>query len=208
MKALKKYLLILAALTSSILIRAQAESPIKYAKFPLNIAIGNHAVGFPFQNSFKAFNPNLSFGTEFSINKNPKNQIFTSSNLGYILNNVIGNTITFDIGIGYRYRNKNGPFVESAINLGLLNQYHPQDIYIQNEQDRSYDKTKDKGIFASLMGIKMGIGYDFSMISKKPFKLALMHNFFIQTTYFEVMNFPIMPQSTTNIQLTYKFRKS
>lgn len=208
MKSLTKYLLILFALSSSSLIWAQDNAGIKYSKFPLKIAFGNHAVGFPFQNSFDAFNPHRSVGTERCLNKNQKHHLFAASNLGFIRNKVIGNTITMDLDFGYRYTSKRGVFMEAALGLGVLDQFHPRVIYEQNTSDGTYKKIKDKGTFASLIGLKMGIGYDFSKNTDHPFRIGLAHNFFVQTTYFDVENFPIMPQSTTNILITYKFIKS
>lgn len=207
MITLRKYVLMLLALSSAYLIKAQDVNPITYAKFPLKIAIGNHAVGFPFQNSFSAFNPHFSVGTELGLNRNSKHHLFVSSNLGFIRNNVIGNTITMDLDLGYRYTNKTGLFLETTLDLGILEQFHPRVIYEQNTTDHTYQKITDKGTFASLIGLKMGIGYDFSKNPKYPFRIGINHHFFIQTVYFDVANFPIMPQTTTNITITYKFKK-
>jgi len=207
MTTFKKYLFILFALSCSFLMKAQGSSPIEYSKFPLKIALGNHAVGFPYQNSFSAFNPHLSIGTELGLNKNQKHRLFLSSNLGFIRNKVIGNTITADFDLAYRYTHKKGLFIETAFGLGVLDQFHPRDIYELNPADGTYKKSSDKGTFASLIGLKMGIGYDFSKNSNRPFRIGINHNFFIQTVYFDVMSFPIMPQSTTNITITYKFKK-
>jgi len=207
MTTFKKYFLILFALSCSFLIKAQESSPIEYSKFPLKIAIGNHAVGFPYQNSFSTFNPHLSIGTELGFNRSQKHRLFLSSNLGFIRNKVIGNTITGDLDLGYRYTQKKGIFIETAFGIGILDQFHPREIYQLNASDGTYELSTDKDRFASLLGLKMGIGYDFSATSEIPIHLGINHNFFIQTSYFDVMNFPIMPQSTTNITLTYKFKK-
>ncbi len=207
MTTLKKYLFILFAISSAHLVKAQDLSAIEYSKFPLKIAIGNHAVGFPYQHSFDAFNPYLSIGTERGLNRNPKHQLLASSNLGFIRNKVIGNTITIDFGLGYRYTHNRGLFIETALNVGLLDQFHPRDIYEQNTSDGSYEKISDKGTFASLIGFKTGLGYDLSKHSKHPFRIGMDHNFFIQTSYFDIESFSIMPQSTTSISITYKFKK-
>ena len=207
MTTFKKYLLILFALSSSYLISAQDAGTINYAKFPIKIAIGNHAVGFPYEHSFKAFNPHFSVGTELGLNKNQKNHLFLSSNLGFFRNKVIGNTIILDLDLGFRYTNKKGIFIETALGLGILNQFHPRAIYEQNPTEGTYEKITDKGFSASSIGLKMGIGYDLSKNATVPFRIGISHNFFIQTLYFDLENFPIMPQSTTNITLTYKFKK-
>ena len=207
MTRLRKYLLILFALSSSYLIKAQDASPLAFYKFPLKINIGNHVVGFPFQNSFNAFNPHFSVGTELGLNKNQKHRLLLSSNLGFIRNKIIGNTITIDFDLGYRYNHKTSFFIETAFGLGALNQFHPRDIYKLNTTDGTYEKISDNGTFASLIEFKTGLGYDFSMNSTSPFRIGINHNFFIQTPYFDIENFPIMPQSTTNISITYKFKK-
>ncbi len=202
-----KFLLILNALLFSNFITAQDSNKIAYSKFPLKIALGNHAVGFPYQNAFVSFNPIFSVGTERGINKNQKHHLFVSSNLGFIRNKVIGNTLTIDLGLGYRYTHRVGPFIEASISLGVLDQFHPRDIYTLNSTDHSYEKSTDTGKLASLVGFKTGIGYDFSKRSKLPIRIGLSHIFFIQSPYFDLKNFPIMPQSTTTISVTYKFKK-
>ena len=207
MTLLRKLLLILLTLSSAYLSKAQDSLPIEYSAFPLKIAIGNHAVGFLYENSFTAFNPHLSIGTELGLNRNLKHQLFTSANIGLIRNKVIGNTITVDLDIGYRYAPKSDFFLETSIGLGVLEQFHPRAIYEQNTTDVAYQKVDDKGTFASLIGLKTGIGYDFSKKVASPFRLSVNHHFFIQTTYFDVDYFPIMPQSTTNITITFKFKK-
>lgn len=207
MTTLKKYLLILFAISSAHLTDAQDLSAIEYSRFPLKIAIGDHAVGFPYQHSFGTFNPYLSVGTERGLNRNQKHHLLASSNLGFIRNNVIGNTITIDFGLGYRYMHNIGLFIETALDLGLLDQFHPRDIYEQNTSDGSYEKISDRGTFSSLIGLKTGLGYDLSKNSKHPFRIGIDHNFFIQTSYFDVENFSIMPQTTTSISITYKFKK-
>ena len=113
-----------------------------------------------------------------------------------------------DIDLGYRYTQNAGVYLETTLGLGLLEQFRPRAIYELNTSDNTYAKIKDKGTFVSLIGFKMGIGYDFSKRSNSPLKIGIHHNFFIQTPYFDVENFPIMPQSTTNITITYKFKKS
>ena len=204
---LRKYLIILLSIASPFLVNAQEESLLSYSKFPLKLAIGNHAVGFLYQNSFDALNPHVSLGTEFGLNKNQKHQLFASSNIGFFKNLVIGSTMAVDLNLGYRFTHKIGLFLETELGLGFLNQYHPRAIYVQNSEDGSYEKTTDKGTLASSIGFKTGIGYDFSKNAKTPFRLGINHNFFLQTSYFDVASFPIMPQSTTNLTLTYKFQK-
>jgi len=208
MTILKKYLLILLAVASAFSLKAQDTNPIAYSKFPLKVSIGNQVVGFPFDNLFTASNPHFSVGTERGLNKNQKHHLFVASSLGFFRNKVIGNTFMLDIDLGYRFTHKRGMYLETSLGLGNLIQFHPRKIYKQNIEDGTYKKMANKGFFASSIGLKLGIGYDFSKKSNLPIRLGIHHNAFIQTTYFDVDNFPIMPQSTTNISITYKFKKS
>lgn len=208
MAGFKRYLILFIALSNYFLILAQTDSTPEYSRFSAKIAIGNQAVGFPFQHSFSASNPHGGIGIEFRLNKSLTHQLLVSSNLGFFRNKVIGNSITSDLDFGYRYSNKTGLFLETSLDLGLIRQYHPRDIYAYDNTEGTYVKVDNKGVFASLVGFRMGIGYDFSKKSNHPFHLGINHHFFIQSPYFDVANFPIMPQSTTNIVFTYKFKKS
>lgn len=207
MKLLQNLLLILLAFSYTCLLRAQENEQIEYSNYPLKISLGNHAVGFPFQNSFDALNPHISLGTEKGLNKSNTHRPFIASSLGLIINKFIGNTITLDLDLGYRFTAKGGLYLDMALGLGILNQFHPNDIYIQNATDGSFQKVNDNGRLSSLISLKTGFGYDFSRKTSLPFSIGISHDFFIQTSYFDVANFPIMPQSTTNILITYKFKK-
>jgi len=85
MRKFKKYLLFLLALSSAYLIKAQ-DGSVEYFPLPLKITFGNHAVGFPYQNSFTSFNSHFSLGTELGINQNQKHHLFVSPNVGFFRN--------------------------------------------------------------------------------------------------------------------------
>lgn len=207
MTRLIKKLLILVAIVSTYSLAAQDVEELSYSRFLIKAAAGNHVIGFPFENSFSAFNPSLSLGAELGINKSEKHRFFVSSNLVLIRNKVIGNTITSDIDFGYRFTQKAGLFIESSLSLGLLEQFHPRDIYQLDSTDMTYQKINDKGTFSSLIGIRVGAGYNLSKKFNFPIRIGFNHHFFIQTIYFDLQSFPIMPQSTTSITITYKFKK-
>jgi len=189
-------------------IQAQDSEAPSYSRLPIKLSVGSHTVGFPFQNLFSSPNSSLAIGTELGINKNRKHQLYTAANLGFVRNKAIGNTATLSIDLGYRFTSKSNLFFESALGIGMANQFHPTTIYQLNSDTEVYEEVKDRGINASLIGLDVGLGYDFSNNSSTPFKLSIHHRFFIQSPYFDVESFPIMPQSITNITLTYKFKKS
>jgi hypothetical protein len=207
MTPLKKGLFILFLLLTSFLLKAQDTLSTTYSKFPIKVTIGNHSVGFPLQNLFKASNLNLSIGSELSLNKNKKHQLLIAPSIGFFHNKVIGSSFTLNIDFDYRYTHKKGVFIETGLGIGFLDQFHPRTIYELNIADGTYHEVKDKGTIFSSMGFNLGIGYDFSKKFDSPIRIGINHNFFIQTTYFDLANFPIMPQSTTNFTIAIKFRK-
>ncbi len=208
MKLFLPLIFILIVFSNGDRLQAQENQTHQFSRFSLKNAMGNHAVGFPYENAFLAFTPHVSIGLEMGLNAAKRHGLFIASNLGFIKNEVIGNTIYTDFDLGYRYTSKPAIFMEISLGLGVLDQFHPEDIFQRNTSDGSYEQVNDTGRFSSLVALKTGIGYDISMISNLPITIALTHNFFIQTSYFDVKAFPIMPQSTTNILLTYKFKRS
>lgn len=207
MRAFLKSIIFLISLSFAIELQAQENNQSEYYKLPLKIAMGNHAVGFPYQNTFSSLHPNISIGSEFPLNKNHKHQLYLSSNIIFIDNNIIGNTIASDLNGAYRFVHSKGIFIENELGLGIVNQYHPRAIFELNSEDGSYSKIDDNGTLSSLIGIRSGIGYDLFRKYNLPIKIGINHYFFIQTSYFDVVSFPIMPQSTTNITIHYKFKK-
>lgn len=207
MVIIKKYSFLFLIFFLPILLIAQKEEPIRYTKFPLKISIGNQVVGFPFQHPFKSFNPHFSIGTELGLNKNLKHRLLLSSSLGFIQNDIIGNAIPIDFHFNYRYTNKIGIYFQPSLGFGISKQFHPRDIYVLKPSNDGYEKKNDQGILSTIIGLKIEMGYDFSKKSNYPISIGIQHNFFIQTPYFDLDNFPIMPQTITNISLTYKFIK-
>ncbi len=206
MKSTKLILLIFWTVSSCVLLKAQEENNSSYLRFSLKLNLGNHAVGFPFENTFSTFNPYGSIGTELRLNRSSKHRLFLATNLGVVRNQIIGNSVNLDCDLGYRYTSGFGIYGEMAPSIGIMNQFHPADIYEQRS-DGSYAKVNDTGFFASTIGLKLGAGYDLSQRTAIPITLGIHHNFYLQTSYFDVASFPIMPQSTTNISITYKFER-
>lgn len=184
----------------------QEGDAIEYKKFPLKIGLSNHVVGFPFENISSTYNPHFSIGTERQLNKHLSHQFLAGSKVGWTSNKVIGNTISVDLDIGYRYMSALGLFSKLDFSIGAINQYHPYPIYDQ-KSNGTFALKKDRGRPSSLIGFKLGIGYDLSRRGVLPVAIGIEHHAFIQTSYFDVASFPIMPQTTSGIIITCKFRK-
>ena len=181
---------------------------IQFRKVYFQISYGNQCVGFPYQNLFNAFNPSISAGIEYRYNKNYKHSLIQTARFNFNGNQSIGNSFAFITEFRYRYTHKTAFFADASIGLGFLNQYHPRDIYKLNTETGEYDKVQDKGKGGNVVGYGISMGYDFSKRTKYPLAVFVRNNFWIQTPYFETTMFPIIPQSITQIGLTYKFKRN
>lgn len=207
---MRKVIILLSLISVSLSIKAQndAAQTDKYYKLPLQISFGNQCVGLAYQNLFSAFNPSLSVGTEIGYNKRIKHRISQTASIGFFANDVIGNTVSLSTDFCYRYNHKSGVFADISLGLGLLNQFHPRDIYEYNSTTGEYDKVKDFGKLAALLENGLSLGYDLSKTTKYPISIFVKHNFFIQSPYFDIKSFPIMPQSITQIGLKINIKKN
>ena len=181
---------------------------IQFQKISLQLSFGNQCVGFPYQNLFSAFNPSFSAGIEYRYNKNLKHSLIQTARFNFNGNQSIGNSFAFITEFRYRYTHKSAFFADASVGLGFLNQYHPREIYKLNTETGEYNKVKDKGKGGNVVGYGISVGYDFSKKTKYPVAVFIRNNFWIQTPYFETTMFPIIPQSITQIGLTYKFKRN
>jgi hypothetical protein len=204
-----KLLFTICFLSLSLFSKAQEKTgnPVMYFKMPLQVSIGNQVVGFPNQNEFSAINPSFSLGTEIGYNKSLTHRICQTFSTGYIVNDVIGNTVTLSSDFCYRFTLKKGVFADLSLGLGMLFQQHPRDVYAYVPAIEGYKKSEDNWKPASLIEYAISLGYDFSRNSKCPVSIFVRSNFFIQSPYFPTEMFPIMPQSITQLGLRFKFRK-
>ena len=176
-------------------------------RLPIRVSFGSQVVGFPFQNLFNAFNPYLSAGTEFRINKSEKHRLCQTVNLGASFSDEIGTKLFLNTDFCYRYTHSSGVFGDISLGIGLLNQYHSRKTYKFNSSTGEYDPVSDHGIFGVLFGYGMSLGYDFSRKTRYPVSVFVKNTFYIQSPYFDNKDFSIMPQSTIQIGLTFKIKK-
>ena len=179
-----------------------------YFKLPVRISLGSQVVGFPYENLFSSFNPTFSIGTEFRYNKSEKHRIYQTLNLGFSSSPQIGYKLMLNSDFCYRYTHSSGVFADISIGLGLANQYHPRETYKYNEATGEYDHVKDRGVFGLMLGYGMSLGYDFSRKTRIPVSVFVKNTFFVQSPYFDLKDFQIMPQSTIQIGFTIKIRKN
>jgi hypothetical protein len=178
-----------------------------YSRLPVRILFGNQSVGFPYQNLSSAFRPAFAIGTEFRYNKNPKHRLFQTAGISYSSSEEIGNKAILGTEFGYRFTHQTGLFADISLGLGIVSQSHPRAIYQYNSATGEYDSTKDKGTGGMALINGMSLGYDFSKKGKYPLSVFLKNSIFIQSPYFAVKSFTIMPHSFTQIGLSLKIKK-
>jgi hypothetical protein len=182
-----------------------AQSGPAFGRLSVNAALGAHSVGFPFQNLLAGRGFALSsLGLEIRLNKSLKHSLFLASNTAIIKNSTIGNTVLFGSDLGYRFTSKSGVYSSLALGLGALWQSHTRETYRYDADSDIFLSANDKGKFASQVGGSIALGYDFSRKHGKRYAVFLKNQFFIQSPYFDVKAFPVMPQNIVQIGLNVK----
>ena len=181
------------------------KSNLQYSKLPIKIAFGNQDVGLGFQNIFSSFNPNVELGTEYIYNKNLNHQIGQTAEIGFTKNDVLGNKLSLTSGFFYRYTHKSGLFIDCGIEIGIAQQFHQRQVYEYDALNNQYVEGKNVGKTTFVGGYGLSLGYDLSRKTKLPLSIYINYNFSIQYPYLDLDMFPFMPQSTTQIGITYKF---
>jgi len=185
-----------------------AQSGPVFGRLSVNGALGAHSVGFPFQNLLNGRGFALSsLGLEIRLNKSLKHSLFLASNTALIKNSTIGNTVLFGSDLGYRFTSKSGVYGSLALGLGALWQAHTWETYRFDADSGTYVSANDKGKFASQLGGSIALGYDFSRKYSKRYTVFVKNQFFIQSPYFDVKAFPIMPQNMVQIGLNVKLNQ-
>jgi hypothetical protein len=186
---------------------ADIRKDVEYHRFPLKSFIGNHVSGLPFQNLMTGPKPSFFIGTELNYNRNPKHQIGQTLHTGFFFNEVLGNGVPLYSDFFYRHARKKGFIAEAGLGLGGMIQFRPRDMFQFKSSSGEWEKVGDAGKLSQMMGVYLGMGYDFSHITKYTVSISAKHRFFVQAPYFDYQSFPIMPQSFSGIEITYKIRK-
>lgn len=175
------------------------------SRFSIQGGFANHIVGLPIQNLFSAYNPAIAdVGIGFRLNKKTDKQIIISSQTSFICNSVIGNTLFTGLGIGFQYTNKTGIIVGLGLHSSGVLQFIPNPTYSFNGS--VYEATKLKPQVFSAIGYDLNIGYDFSNKFDKRYALFIRNKFILQSPYFDIEAFGIMPQNLFEMGFIYKMK--
>ena len=170
-----KYILITLQVLLCLTIHAQKrKTTLKIPKAPINIKLSFFG---------RSNRPGIKTGMEYmiinkvvTINKNNgkkiirKKESFLTTNLSYYEHAAFDRNAMFTIDVLRRKTFTNGIFLQAAIGVGfskMLEKYQP--VYLR-KTDGSLEKINIKrNLF--IVPAAVGIGYDFSKKTNKPFKL-------------------------------------
>lgn len=175
-------------------------------RISISVAMGNHTIGFPFQNLYASFNPVLfDGGAELKLNKKKKSFWYTFIGTCIVRNNQIGHSVMPAIGIGYRWFNKSNYWLSAALETGAIVQFHPTQTFIYNKETNAFKHGNNTPFLSQCVGFSLSVGYNLSVKYDIPLSVMIKNRFFIQSTYFNLASFPIMPQNMMETGIIYSF---
>ncbi|MEM6345883.1 MAG: hypothetical protein AAF927_18460 [Bacteroidota bacterium] len=202
MKYRPYFLLLLLLILSSPYLRAQelVQDHSFGERLSLHLAIGNHSVGFPLQNQFKAFNPALSqLGITVRLNRSTKHSLLLGLSTSGIRNEVVGNSWLLGLELAYRYRHPSGVYTQLGLEMGALSQRSVREAYSFPFPSDDF-QPEQLSLNTSYSGLAWQLGYQFD----QRLSVFLSQRFFIQSPYFSVAVFDILPQNVLAIGLSYQ----
>lgn len=174
----------------------------KPSRWSINLALGNHSVGFPLQNLGSALNPSISdLGLEYRLNKGHKHVFSLASQSSFVHNPVIGHSFLNGLSLNYTYIHRSGITAGMDLGLGHLLQMYPRDTYSFNPQKETYEPSAITNISSSYSGFGLTVGYDLNPRFKRAYTIFLRNKFYIQSPYFNTAAFPILPQNILELGL-------
>lgn len=173
-------------------------------RLALSLAIGNHSVGFPLQNQFKALNPAVSnLGLSCRLNRNKKHSIRLGLRSSYIANEVVGNSFLLGLDLSYRYTFSSGLYTQLGIEMGALSQRSVRNAYRFPSPDATFPPV-NQSLGTSYSGLAGYLGYQFQQEGLQKLSVFVSQRFFIQAPYFAVQAFDILPQNLLSIGVNYQ----
>lgn len=171
------------------------------SRFRLKAGVGNHQIGFPYQNIFQSSNPAILVGGELRLNKSFENQLVQSLEVRAVSNEELGQSMALATSLNYQKYFRNHWFAGIGIGLGLVNQRSDGNAFelLSNGEFQSVDYSEINGSFVQL---PMVLGADI-----KSVMLSVEYIPYIQAPFYSSAAFPIMPQSIIQLSITFKFKK-
>lgn len=178
-----------------------------FSRWSIQGALGNQTIGFPFQNSFGAFNPVLSdVGVIYRINKHPRHTLSVGIANSCLFNESTGNTFIIHLDLGYTYTHAGGVFGSFGLDIGSGFLFQQQEGFSYNAETEVYESTSNR-FNVGYSGFQLTLGYDMAPRLGKPFSFFLRNKFGILSPYFPTDLIPILPQNILELGLAFKFKK-
>lgn len=178
-----------------------------FSRWSIQGAIGNQTIGFPFENTFAAFNPALSdFGLHYRINKHPRHTLSVGIANSCLFNETTGNSFVVHLDLGYTYTHTSGVFGSLGLDIGSGFLFQAREGFTYNADAQVYE-PKPNRFNAGYSGFQLTLGYDMGPRFNKPFSFFLRNKFGILSPYFPIELVPILPQNILELGFAFKFKK-
>lgn len=200
-------LFLLGGLFPQLLAQSPTTTLSRQERWSLHLAVGNHTVGFPFQNLLAQANPAITdVGIGFQLTKSRTHRLSLRSQSSFIWNDEVGNAWLNGLSLRYVYAHQSGVFAGIELNMGSLRQRYPRETYAYQASSKQFVLTESERIQASYSGFGLLLGYDLHKLDRQGISLFLRSKFYFQVPYFNAQAFPIMPQNMLELGVQLPFQ--
>lgn len=168
-------------------------------KIPVSIALLNNSTSLPGYSNLGLFtSPHIGFtaGTYHVYKTNDKRDFFQNYKLGFFYHQLSETAIQLYTEVGYRFKFKNGFDVEGMAGGGYLHAFPDlQQFVFQNGE---YVIKKSWGRPSVMGTASVGVGYDLMVKRKRPIRLFLQYQFWIQAPFVKSY-VPVLPNTALQL---------
>ena len=176
-------------------------------KIPLTLSFIDNSTSLPGYGNLGLFtspHAGLTVGTYHNYKSNDKRDIFQNYKLGFFYHQLSQFAVQLYTETGYRYKFKNGFSVEGMAGGGYLHSFPDLQQFVFKNGD--YVKKKTFGRPGVMATASIGIGYDLEKKYKKPIRLFIQYQFWIQAPF--VKNYvPVLPNTALQVGARFYITK-
>ncbi|HVD97963.1 MAG TPA: hypothetical protein VNB90_07135 [Cytophagaceae bacterium] len=161
----------------------QAQDSTKYIR--LSFTLFDNAASLPQQGFGTAFkspiHPGLAVGTEFSLKKWKRTELYQTVKLGYFYHRFVQHAIQLYSETGYRYTHRSGLGVYGQLGAGYLHSFIDQQVFVF--ENGSYHEKKLPSRPQLMISLTPGIYYDFNKKCHWPVTVFFAYQAWLQLPY-------------------------
>ncbi len=167
-------------------------------KKEISVAFVNTASAYPFSQFGKLFSgiehPGVELGYGFNRKTKAKHDWFQDFKVSYFYHRFVQHGIQLYSDIGYRYKFSNLLSAQVALGAGYM-QSIPATAKLKLSSNGEYKNDKGIGRAQALAVANISIGYTINPASKKPAKVFITYQQFLQTPFVKAY-VPILPYNS------------